>query len=336
MALPQTIEWRKNALVLLDQRTLPEEVRFFSCHTAEEVAQAIETMVVRGAPAIGIAAAYGLVLEAHKGKEAVQAASERLARTRPTAVNLFWALERMKQLSEATETSLLFDALLSEARRIFEEDLTSCRAMGAFGASLLPEEGDVITHCNAGALATAGHGTALGVIRSAVEEGKKIHVYADETRPVLQGARLTLWELEEDGIPVTLMTDGMGAFLMARKTIAAVIVGADRITARGDVANKIGTYALAIAARHHGVPFYVAAPRSTVDMALQRGEDIPIEERHSEEVRSFQGGRSCRKTSSVWNPAFDVTPPELVTAIITERGILRPPYEESLQKCMQD
>ena len=336
MALPQTIEWRENVLVLLDQRTLPEEVRFFSCHTAEDVAQAIETMVVRGAPAIGIAAAYGLVLEAHKGKEAVRAASERLARTRPTAVNLFWALERMKEVTEAAELSGLFGILLSEARKIFEEDLASCRAMGAWGAFLLPEEGNVITHCNAGALATAGHGTALGVVRSAIEEGKKIHVYADETRPVLQGARLTLWELEEDNIPVTLITDGMGAFLMARKKIHAVIVGADRITARGDVANKIGTYALALAARHHGVPFYVAAPRSTVDMSLQRGEDIPIEERHPEEVRSFRGGRSCRKSSSVWNPAFDVTPPELVTAIITERGVLRPPYEESLRSCMKD
>ncbi len=336
MALPQTIEWRKNALVLLDQRTLPEEVRFFSCNTAEDVARAIETMVVRGAPAIGIAAAYGMVLEAPRGKEAVFAASERLAGTRPTAVNLFWALERMGRAAKNAEPSVLAEELLREARAIFTEDLESCRAMGRWGAPLLPAEGSVITHCNAGALATAGHGTALGVIRSAVEEGKKIQVYADETRPVLQGARLTLWELEEDAIPVTLITDGMGAFLMARKKIAAVIVGADRITARGDVANKIGTYALALAARHHGVPFYVAAPRSTVDMSLKSPEEIPIEERHPEEVRSFRGTRFCRERSTVWNPAFDVTPGDLVSAIITEKGVLRPPYEESLRNCMKD
>ncbi|HPJ26613.1 MAG TPA: S-methyl-5-thioribose-1-phosphate isomerase, partial [Synergistaceae bacterium] len=254
MALPQTIEWGKNGLVLLDQRTLPEEVRFFSCTTAEDVARAIETMVVRGAPAIGIAAAYGLVLESSRGKEAVFAASERLRRTRPTAVNLFWALDRMTKVAEKTDSSVLPEVLLREAHAIFAEDLECCRSIGKWGASLLPPEGNVITHCNAGALATAGHGTALGVIRSAWEEGKKIQVYADETRPVLQGARLTLWELEEDSIPVTLITDGMGAFLMARKKIDAVVVGADRITAEGDVANKIGTYALALAARHHGVP----------------------------------------------------------------------------------
>ncbi len=336
MALPQTIEWRKNSLVLLDQRTLPEEVRFFFCTTADDVAQAIETMVVRGAPAIGIAAAYGMVLEAPRGKEAVRAASKRLARTRPTAVNLFWALERMEKVAEVSEPSRLFEELLREAREIFAEDLECCRSMGRWGASLLPPEGNVITHCNAGALATAGHGTALGVIRSAREEGKKIHVYADETRPVLQGARLTLWELQEDSVPVTLITDGMGAFLMARKKIAAVIVGADRITSRGDVANKIGTYSLALAARYHGVPFYVAAPRSTFDFSLTRGEDIPIEERSPEEVRSFRGTRFCREHSSVWNPAFDVTPPELVSAIITERGIARAPYEESLRVLLKD
>ncbi len=227
-------------------------------------------------------------------------------------------------------------SLLQEAHAIYREDLDSCIAIGNFGAALIPDKARILTHCNAGALATAGHGTALGVIRSAVARGKNVHVYADETRPLLQGARLTLWELEEDHIPVTLITDGMGAFLMARKGVDAVVVGADRITARGDVANKIGTYSLALGARYHKVPFYVAAPSNTFDMSLSSGKDIPIEERSSEEVRSFGDSPCCRKESCVWNPAFDVTPGELVGAIITERGIAYPPYEQSLKKLLQE
>lgn len=325
--LPETLKWRDDALILLDQRALPGEVRHLVCRDVETVAVAIETLAVRGAPAIGIAAAYGMVLAALAGgRSALADAEERLARTRPTAVNLFWALERMLAKSRFLDGAALAGGLLDEAVRIHEEDIAMNRAMGANGAALLPKRGSVLTHCNAGALATGGYGTALGVIRAAVEAGKDVRVYADETRPVLQGARLTAWELREEGIPVTLVCDDMAGALMASGRIDAVIVGADRIAANGDVANKVGTYGVAVLACHHGIPFYVAAPTSTFDRSLPDGAAIPIEERNGEEVRSFGGARMAPEGIPVWNPAFDVTPAALITAIISEESVVFPPY----------
>ena len=317
---------------LLDQPALPAEERYVLCHEVEAVAQAIENMTVRGAPAIGIAAAYGVVLAAVSGgRDAVPAAMERLARTRPTAVNLFTALERMKHRFESIPTfegEALFAALLGEATAIHEEDIAGNRRMGAFGARLLPEEAVVLTHCNAGAIATGGHGTALGVLRSAREMGKKIiRVYADETRPLLQGARLTAWELSRDGFDVTVIADGMAGALMNQTRIDAVIVGADRIARNGDAANKIGTYGLSVLAKAHGVPFYVAAPWSTFDLNAASGADIPIEERAEAEMRLLPNGARLPEPIGVWNPAFDVTPAANIAAIITERGVFRPPYD---------
>ena len=318
----------EKAVLLLDQRALPTEERVVPCRTVEETAQAIENMTVRGAPAIGIAAAYGVVLAADKGREAVMTAIDRLARTRPTAVNLFTALERMRRRLESTPGDALFGALLAEARSIHESDIESCRRMGAFGAELLPDKAVIMTHCNAGAIATGGHGTALGVLRSARELGKTIvRVYADETRPLFQGARLTAWELARDGFDVTVIAEGMAGALMRRTRIDAVIVGADRIARNGDTANKIGTYGLSVLAASHGVPFYVAAPWSTFDLSAASGADIPIEERSEDEMRVLPNGQRVPDNVSVWNPAFDVTPASNIAAIITERGVFRPPYD---------
>lgn len=332
--LPQTMTWKDDALFLLDQRTIPWEVRYEQCRTAEEVARAIEEMVVRGAPAIGCAAAFGVVLAARSGRDAALRSLERLGSTRPTAVNLFWALERMRARLEALGSEVggcdLAEELLTTAKGLHDEDVAVNRAMGRYGQALLPEKATVLTHCNAGALATAGFGTALGVFRAAREAGKSLKVYADETRPRLQGGRLTAWELLQDRFDVTVICDGMAAALMSRVGVDAVVVGADRIAANGDVANKIGTFQLALAARYHGVPFYVAAPLSTVDPAIADGNAIPIEERSPDEVRFPGGHPMLPDTFPVWNPAFDVTPAELVSAIITEKGVLRPPYGEAL------
>lgn len=347
------IAWdgKNGALVLLDQRALPDEEKYIVCDTVEKIARSIENMTVRGAPAIGIAAAYGVALAAVKNLDlnnleqasaalsAINNAFERLAETRPTAVNLFTALERMKACFEREKNNLnnldnLKNALLDEAVAIHNEDIENNLKMGAFGAALLPDNAVVLTHCNAGALATGGHGTALGVIRSARDAGKKIKVYADETRPLFQGARLTVWELARDNFDVTLITDGMAGALMSLKKIDAVIVGADRIARNGDAANKIGTYGLSVLAKAHKVPFYIAAPFSTFDFKAESGKDIPIEERADYEMRVV-ASPSGDKTFSlkhvpdsvhVWNPAFDVTPSENITAIITERGVFYPPY----------
>ena len=310
----QPIRWLGDRLELLDQRLLPEKTVYVTCRTAEEVAKAIKDMVVRGAPAIGCAAAFGVVLS--KGSPQ---AYEVLKNSRPTAVNLFWALERMKKAKD----------LEAEAKAIYDEDLAANRAMGELGAALIPEKARVMTHCNAGALATAGYGTALGVIRSS--KGKNISVIANETRPYLQGARLTAYEMVQEGIPVTLITDSMAGHLMSRGEVDVVVVGADRIAANGDVANKIGTYALAVLAKRHGIPFYVAAPLSTFDPSIPDGSKIPIEERGAEEVTGYRDTRWAPQGVSVRNPAFDVTPAELVTGIITEKGIVLQPNREKLQ-----
>ena len=331
--VPSSLEWKDDRLLILDQRKLPGEVLFIDCSSAEDVAVAIESLAVRGAPAIGIAAAFGFALASREGREAASGALARLARTRPTAVNLFWALRRMNAVMERLSDDDLFVGLLGEAQRILDEDRACNRAMGERGASLLPQKSVVMTYCNAGALATGGHGTALGVIRSARESGKDVRVYACETRPVLQGARLTVWELMEDGFDVTLICDNMAGSLMKRGVLDAIIVGADRIAANGDVANKIGTYSLAVLARRHSIPFYVAAPISTIDLSLSSGGAIPIEERGGAEIKALPGGGSLPESYKVWNPAFDVTEGELISAIITERGVLRPPFVEAV-KCL--
>lgn len=331
-------------VVMLDQRRLPMDEVYETLTTVEEVARAIEVLAVRGAPAIGIAAAYGVVLgvAGERGGEAsfaamLSAVDERLRRTRPTAVNLMWALDRMRRLGERVRPLAATDrlaAMAAEARAIHKEDVAACRAMGELGARLVPDGATILTHCNAGALATGGYGTALGVVRAAREAGKRVQVFADETRPVLQGARLTAWELHRDGIPVTLITDGMAASLFAARRIDLVVVGADRIAASGDVANKIGTYGVACLAHMHDVPFYVAAPWSTVDLACPNGASIPIEQRSAEEVLSMPvpGGsvRTAPLGISVYNPAFDVTPARLVRAIHTERGTISPVSSDGL------
>jgi len=316
-----------DAVRLLDQRLLPGEETWLALGSAEAVVDAIKTLAVRGAPAIGVAAAYALACEARRGASgaALAGAAERLVGARPTAVNLAWAVRRM-----AARFADGAAALLREAHAIRDEDEAACRRIGALGAALVPQGARILTHCNAGALATAGYGTALGVVRAAFEAGKSVAVFADETRPFLQGARLTAWELHRDGIPVTLLTDGMGGWLMRRGEIACVVVGADRIAANGDVANKIGTYSLAVLAGHHGIPFYVAAPWSTVDLATATGEDIPIEERESDEVVTLAGRRIAPVGVRARYPAFDVTPASLVTAIITERGVTRAPHARAL------
>ena len=338
----ETLRWRNNQLEMIDQRCLPSVVQYLSYSDAQTVADGIQKMVVRGAPAIGVAAAYGIALEAQKyvslngadfHKRMAQA-FEVLAASRPTAVNLFWALNRMRdRLSDAAqmETVSLARLLLDEAHAIYHEDIEINKTMGAFGASILEDGMCVLTHCNAGALATAGHGTALGVIRSAVTAGKKITVFADETRPFLQGARLTAWELSEDGIDTTLITDNMSGHFMKSGAIDAVIVGTDRVAANGDVANKIGTYMVAVLAKEHDIPFYVACPLSTIDLSIPSGDDIPIEERSSNEVTGYGDVRWAPKNIQVRNPSFDVTPARLVTALITEKGIVYSPSDNKLK-----
>ncbi|HEY8394090.1 MAG TPA: S-methyl-5-thioribose-1-phosphate isomerase [Thermaerobacter sp.] len=343
----QAIRYEPGTLWLLDQRRLPAEEAWVACSSVEEVARAIEAMVVRGAPAIGIAAAYGVALAARRladtgstapdAGESLDGAIRRLGATRPTAVNLHWALARMegryrREVEAGAGPRELAAALEAEARAIQEEDLAMCRRMAEYGAALLPAGARVLTHCNTGALATGGHGTALGVIRTAWSQGRLRHVWVDETRPVLQGARLTAWELLKEGIPHTLIVDGAAASLMRAGRVDAVLVGADRIAANGDTANKIGTYMLAVLARHHGIPFYVVAPWSTVDPGLPSGADIPIEERNPQEVTGYGESRWAPEASPVANPAFDVTPAELITAIITDRGVLRPPYGEGIAR----
>ena len=337
-----TVAWDDGVVVMIDQRRLPAEQSLLRCRDHHEVAAAIRQMAIRGAPAIGVAAALGLALGARHTRaegEALRAEwgamCEELAATRPTAVNLFWAIERMRRRFDALASEggeALREALLAEARKIQEEDLAACRRMGDLGAELLPAEARILTHCNAGALATAGYGTALGVVRSAARDGKVKAVFADETRPWLQGARLTVWELMQDGIAATLIAEGAAGHLMAKGEINAVVVGADRIAANGDVANKIGTYAVAVLAKEHGLPFYVAAPVSTLDLETPSGASIPIEERPADEVTHVAGRRVAPEGTRVRNPAFDVTPHRYVTAIVCERGVARPPYGESLAR----
>ena len=343
-----TIEWKDDAVVMIDQRKLPTAEVYVTCKTAKDVAKAIKTMVIRGAPAIGVAAAMGIALGMRRStatgtKQFVtefQRVCDLMAATRPTAVNLFWAIDRMKKtFAEAAQQGLsvaeLQVRLEDEARAIHDEDVQSCRTMGAHGASLVPESARILTHCNAGALATAGYGTALGVIRAAAEQGKRVAVLADETRPFLQGARLTAWELVKDGIDTTVITDNMAASMMRLQQVDLVVVGADRIAANGDVANKIGTYGVAVLAKEHGIPFYVAAPISTVDLGTPDGSRIPIEERNEREVTHVGTSRLTPEGARIRNPAFDVTPWRYVTAIITERGIARAPYAESLAEMVR-
>lgn len=339
--MAEPILWKKTELLLLDQRLLPKREEYLRCLDARDVAKAIKEMAVRGAPAIGIAAAFGVALEAIRAlevgdpvKQRAERAIKLLGSCRPTARNLFWALERMEGVLQKGEPEIA-QALEEEALRIWQEDIAANRTMGRLGAKLLPEGARVLTHCNAGALATGGYGTALGVIRSARERGRLREVFATETRPLLQGARLTAWELSREGIPVTLVVEGAVGHLMARKMVDAVVVGADRITSRGDVANKIGTYPLAVMARRHGVPFYVVAPSSTFDLKIEQGSSIPIEERDPEEVLSFGGKRIAPEGVRALNPAFDVTPAELVSAIITERGVIWPPLQEAIARLLR-
>jgi methylthioribose-1-phosphate isomerase len=331
----ETLRWRDGRLELIDQRILPSRFEYLSCASAAEVAVAIRAMAVRGAPAIGCAAAFGVALEARREEhrspaqfaEAMEAAFRTLAESRPTAVNLFWALERMRAVlvSRAGSPKAAADALSEEALAIYRADLEANHAIGRAGAALVPDGARVLTHCNTGALATAGHGTALGVVRSARDAGKRVSVIADETRPYLQGARLTVWEMKQEGIPVTLITDSTAGHLMSRGAVDLVIVGADRIAANGDVANKIGTYTLAVLAERHRIPFYVAAPLSSIDAAIADGKGIPIEERGAAEVTGYAGIRWAPEDVRVANPAFDITPAELVSALITEKGVLERP-----------
>src|SRR3984893_575824 len=338
----QTLEWTDQGVRFIDQTKLPTEETYVTCKTYEQVADVIRTMVVRGAPAIGVAAAMGIALAMKNSKAEttgdlkrdLDQACDVIGKTRPTAVNLFWAIRRMQEKFERIRirpVPQIKQTLIQEAQRMHAEDIAANQAMGRHGATLMPTEGGVLTHCNAGALATAGYGTALGVIRAAVEQGKKTHVYADETRPFLQGSRLTAWELKKDGIPTTVISDNMAGAMMSQGKIGAIVVGADRIAANGDVANKIGTYSVAVLAKEHGIAFYVAAPLSTVDFETADGSGIPIEQRDAKEVTHIAGRQMVPDGVEVENPAFDVTPAKYVTAIITERGIARAPYEECLR-----
>ncbi len=337
--MQRSVEWHENSVRILDQSRLPGEEAYLELSSVDEVAGAIKTLQVRGAPAIGVAAAYGVVLGALEhgaspekpDRKRVESAIDTLAATRPTAVNLFGALARMRKRLEATDADNLASALLDEALAIHRQEEASCASISALGAPLILSEATVLTHCNAGMIATAASGTALGVIIEAHRQGRVHRVFATETRPLQQGARLTVWELVKEGVPTTLITDSMVAHTMRVRGIDCVIVGADRIAANGDVANKIGTYAIAVLAKAHGVPFYVAAPGSTIDLALASGNDIPVEERAPEEVSHIAGHRVAASGCDVFNPAFDVTPADLVTAIITERGIIRAPYLKALQ-----
>ena len=343
-----TIAREGDVVVMIDQRKLPGQEHYVRCRTAPEVARAIKTMVIRGAPAIGVAAAWGIALGMRRSKETgtqkfateFQKTCDLMAATRPTAVNLFWAIERMKRsfgaaVQAGASVEHIKDRLDREAQMIHDEDVASCRAMGAFGADVVPADARILTHCNAGALATAGYGTALGVIRGAVEQGKRVAVFADETRPFLQGARLTAWELVRDGIDTTIITDNMSAALMGQGKVDLVVVGADRIAANGDTANKIGTYGVAVLAREHNIPFYVAAPLSTIDLGTPDGGHIPIEERNAREVTHVGSSQIAPAGAKIWNPAFDVTPHRFIAGIITERGIVRAPYVESLKRAFE-
>jgi len=341
----QPLQWKNDRVFMLDQRILPEKELYLECRTYQEVAHAIKCMVVRGAPAVGVAAAMGIAL----GVQAIPEKNKKeflprfdticntIASTRPTAVNLFWAIERMKNLVyQNLRVSLKVLSLLlkKEALKILKEDIESNKRMGKYGSKFIKNGAVILTHCNAGALATGGYGTALGVIRAAKAQGKKVQVIADETRPFLQGARLTAWELKKDKIPVTVITDNMAAFMMQQKRIDAIIVGADRIAANGDTANKIGTYSLAILAKEHKIPFYVAAPLSTIDFNIKTGKEIPIEERAEEEVSHMGEKRLVPQGVSIWNPAFDVTPNRFISAIITDQGVVKKPYQKNLKKLL--
>jgi methylthioribose-1-phosphate isomerase len=340
-----TIAWENDEIVMIDQRKLPGQEVYLRCKTANEVARAIKTMVIRGAPAIGVAAAMGIALGMNRSKAQgtrqfavdFNKLCDLMAATRPTAVNLFWAIDRMKKaFGEAARAGKSVDeikaVLVKDANAIHDEDVESCRQMGKFGAELVPSGARILTHCNAGALATAGYGTALGVIRAAAEQGKVTQVFADETRPFLQGARLTAWELVRDGVPTTVITESMAGPLMQRGGIDFIVVGADRIAANGDFANKIGTYTVAMMAAAHNVPFYVAAPLSTIDLATADGDAIPIEQRNAREVTHLGSTQLAPAGASVWNPAFDVTPHRLVAGIITEKGVVRAPYVDGLAR----
>jgi methylthioribose-1-phosphate isomerase len=338
-----TLEWTDAGVRFLDQTRLPTEETYVTCRTHTQVADVIRNMVVRGAPAIGVAAAMGIALGVKNSKAQsvgelkpeFDLICEEMGKTRPTAQNLFWAIRRMRgkfELLRVRPLPQIKQTLIEEAQRMHAEDIAGNQAMGRHGATLMPASGGVLTHCNAGALATCGYGTALGVIRAAVEQGKKIHVYADETRPFLQGSRLTAWELMKDGIPTTVISDNMAGAMMQQGKINAIVVGADRIAANGDVANKIGTYTVAVLAREHGIPFYVAAPFSSVDLQTADGNGIPIEQRDGKEITHIAGRQMVPEGVEVENPAFDVTPAKFVTAIVTERGIARAPYGESLRK----
>ncbi|HEV2802761.1 MAG TPA: S-methyl-5-thioribose-1-phosphate isomerase [Pyrinomonadaceae bacterium] len=345
----KTVEWTAEGVRMIDQRLLPTEEKYLVLRSCEEVAESIKDMAVRGAPAIGVAAAMGIAIGL---KQAVATSTpdlqydfdymcDLMSRTRPTAVNLFWAIERMREAfrraaSETDDVEVIKNRLIDEAKTIYEEDIAANRALGRFGGELLPDNATVLTHCNAGALATAGdYGTALGVIRGARDAGKRVAVIADETRPFLQGSRLTAWELDRDDIPVTLITDNMAGHVMKQGKVDAVVVGADRIASNGDTANKIGTYMVAVLARQHNIPFYVAAPLSTVDLNIPSGEQIPIEERDTREVTHLREHRLAPEGINVQNFAFDVTPNELVAAIITDKGVARPPYTETLRKLFE-
>jgi methylthioribose-1-phosphate isomerase len=345
----KTLEWTEDGVLMIDQRLLPTEELYPIFKTYKDVAWAIKEMVIRGAPAIGVAAAMGVALGArdvatsdpNEFDRSFQEICDVLGSTRPTAVNLFWAIERMRALyrrlsAEGHSLDVIRLRLIDEAKRMHEEDVAANRAIGRFGAELIPDHATVLTHCNAGALATAGYGTALGVIRAAVEAGKRVAVYADETRPFLQGARLTAWELNKDNIEVTLITDNMAGHFMKRGVIDCIVVGADRIAANGDVANKIGTYSVAVLAKENKLPFYVAAPISTLDLQLATGDDIPIEERNEREVTHVKEIQLAPAGVQIANPAFDVTPNQYVAAIITERGVARAPYHESLKRLVKD
>jgi methylthioribose-1-phosphate isomerase len=339
----QTLEWTDSGVRFIDQTKLPMEETYVCCKKYEQVADVIRNMVVRGAPAIGVAAAMGIALGVQNSKaetvgelrQEFEQICKVIGETRPTAVNLFWAIRRMRDkfdLLRVRPLAQIKQALIEEGQRMHAEDIAANQAMGRHGATLMPSSGGVLTHCNAGALATCGYGTALGVIRAAIEQGKNIHVYADETRPFLQGSRLTAWELMKDGIPTTVISDNMAGAMMSKGRIGAVVVGADRIAANGDVANKIGTYSVAVLAKEHGIPFYVAAPISTVDLETPDGSKIPIEQRNAREVTHIGGRQMVPDGVEVENPAFDVTPAKYVTAIVTERGIAEAPYGESLAR----
>jgi len=341
-----TLEWTDAGVRFLDQTKLPTEEIYVNCTTHQQVADVIRNMVVRGAPAIGVAAAMGIALgvknskaeSAGELKKEFDEICKTIGETRPTAVNLFWAIRRMQEkfeLLRVRPVAQIKQSLTEEAQRMHAEDIAANQAMGRHGATLMPSSGGVLTHCNAGALATAGYGTALGVIRAAVEQGKKLHVFADETRPFLQGARLTAWELMKDGIPTTVISDNMAGVMMKQGKVGAIVVGADRIAANGDVANKVGTYTVAILAKEHGIPFYVAAPISTIDLATADGSGIPIEQRNTKEVSHIAGKQMVPDGVQIENPAFDVTPAKYVTAIITERGIAKAPYSDSLRQLVE-